>query len=262
MPIVVLIMIDGLRPDAITSDRCPNLHSVIARGASTMRATSIMPSISLPCHMSIFHSVPPARHGITTNDWSPMARPLPGLVDVASAAGRSCGFVYNWEQLRDLGRPGALDYAYFRDTAHNMLNGDHVIAVEAARAIREEQLDFLFVYLGTVDASGHAFGWMSDEYLTQVHQVDREAGLVLNALPSDAHVLIHSDHGGHERTHGADSADDMTIPWIIAGPRIRRSIELDTRVSLLDTAPTLIHLLDLKPHREWEGQLIEEAFAV
>lgn len=36
-----------------------------------------------------------------------MARPLPGLVDVARAAGRKCAFFYNRQPLRNLSRPGA-----------------------------------------------------------------------------------------------------------------------------------------------------------
>ena len=62
---VILIMIDGTRPDALDTARCPTLRGLMQRGASTMQAHSVMPSITLPCHMSIFHSVPPTRHGIT-----------------------------------------------------------------------------------------------------------------------------------------------------------------------------------------------------
>ncbi len=260
MPIVALILIDGLRPDAVTPERCPNLVGVMARGASTLRASSVVPSITLPCHMSIFHSVPPARHGVTTNEWSPMARPLPGLVDVARAAGRLCAFVYNWEALRNLSRPGSLSYAYFHDTAYTA-DGDRIIAAEAARAIADDSLDFIFVYFGTVDTTGHHHGWMSAEYLAQAARVDRELEVVLAAVPGDGHVLIHSDHGGHDRTHGSGSAEDLTIPWTIAGPEIRRGQRIQAAVSLLDTAPTLARLLNIAPHPEWEGRCVDEAFA-
>ena len=64
---VVLIMIDGLRPDAITPDGCPALTGLMARGAYSLQARSLMPCLTLPCHMSIFHSVPPGRHGVTSN---------------------------------------------------------------------------------------------------------------------------------------------------------------------------------------------------
>ncbi|MGH2593079.1 MAG: alkaline phosphatase family protein [Anaerolineae bacterium] len=258
MPIVVFIMIDGLRPDVVTPDRCPNLAAMMARGASTLRATSILPSISLPCHMSIFHSIPPARHGVTTNEWRPMDRPL-GLVDVAHAAGKRSAFIYNWEPLRNLSRPGSLSFSYFRDTAYTA-DGDQVIAAEAARAIASDNLDFAFVYFGTVDTTGHACGWMSDKYLAQAARVDRELGIMLEALPDDSHVLIQADHGGHDRTHGTDSAEDMTIPWVIAGPGIRRGQTIEAPVSLLDTAPTLARLLGITPHPHWEGRCVDEAF--
>ena len=84
---VVFVMIDGMRPDAIDAAKCVNLQAFMRRGSSTMRAQSVMPSVTLPCHTSIFHSVPPGRHGITTNYFVPMARPVPGLVEVARMHG-------------------------------------------------------------------------------------------------------------------------------------------------------------------------------
>src|SRR5690349_19145326 len=155
---VVFILIDGLRPDAIAAEHCPRLVALRDRGAATMRASSIMPSITLPCHTSIFHSVPPTRHGITTNDWRPMARPLPGLFDMARAAGKRSAFFYNWEQLRDLGQPGSLELSFFRNSAYQP-DGDQIVAEAAAGALAGGDYDFAFVYLGTVDTAGHHYGW-------------------------------------------------------------------------------------------------------
>ena len=259
MSLVVFVMIDGLRPEAVTPEHCPAFAGMRARGASTLRASSVIPSITLPCHMSIFHSVPPARHGVTTNTWNPMAHPLPGLVDVARAAGKRCAFFYNWEPLRNLSQPGSLWQAHFRDSAYDH-DGDVGIAAEAAHMISNDQPDFVFIYFGTVDTTGHAYGWMSNEYLAQAAFVDRSLGTVLEVLPKDSFILIHSDHGGHERNHGTDLPEDMTIPWVIAGPGVRRGYTLTSPVSLLDTAPTLARLLGLEPHREWEGRCVEEIF--
>lgn len=256
---VVFFMIDGLRPDAIDAAHCPNLVALKARGASTLSASSVMPSITLPCHMSIFHSVPPTRHGVTSNDWSPMARPLPGLADVARAAGRKCAFFYNWEPLRNLSRPGSLSMTWFRD---NVLTeqGDQAVAEAAVQALSAEPFDFAFVYFGTVDETGHAHGWLSDPYFAQLARVDKALGVVLDSLPAEAHVLVHADHGGHDRSHGTPSPEDMTIPWLVAGPRIRPGFTLPGPVSLLDTAPTLARLLEITPDPQWEGRCIEEAF--
>lgn len=259
MPPVLLLMIDGARPDAVERAHCPNMIALRARGASTMRAASVMPSVTLPCHVSIFHSVPPSRHGITTNIWVPMARPVPGLVDLASAAGLRAAFFHNWEPLRDLNRPGALHFSYFRDNGQTP-GGDDVLAEEAARFVAAEQPDFMFVYFGTVDVAGHSHGWMSNEYLAQLERVDKGVGVLLDSLPNGYAVLLHSDHGGHERHHGTPAPEDMTIPWMIAGPGIKQNYSIESAVSLLDTAPTVARLLGFSPHAEWEGRCIDEVW--
>lgn len=255
----VLVMLDGVRPDAIAAAGCPALDGLRARGATTLTARSVMPSITLPCHTSIFYSVPPERHGITSNDWQPMARPLPGLVEVAKQSGLRCGFFYNWEQLRDMARPGTMHSAFFRNSSETA-EGDDEVADAAAAQIGPERLDFAFVYFGTVDSAGHAFGWMSPPYLAQLRRVDAALGRLLAALPAETTVLVQADHGGHDRSHGTDSPEDMTIPWLLAGPTIRKGYEIAEPVSLLDTAPTLARVLGLAAPAAWEGRAVAEAF--
>jgi predicted AlkP superfamily pyrophosphatase or phosphodiesterase len=256
---VIFVMIDGLRPDAITTADCPTLRSLCDRGAWTFSARSVMPSITLPCHMSIFHSVPPARHGVTTNTWQPLARPLPGLIDQAKLHEKRCSAIYNWEPLRDVSRPEALEFAWYRNSTYTHEGDDEVTDV-AIEHIARHQPDFAFVYLGTVDTAGHYYGWMSEGYLQQAERDDRNLGRLLASLPGAAHVLVHADHGGHERTHGLDTPEDMTIPWLVVGPRVRPGFEITAPVSLLDTAPTLAHLLGIPVPRDWEGRCVREAF--
>ena len=256
---VVFVMIDGLRPDARAHAALPALEGLIARGASSLVAQSTMPSMTLPCHMTIFHSVPPTRHGITSNAYHPMARPLPGLIEQAKAHTRRSAFFYNWEPLRDLSRPEILDFAWYRDGIYQA-DGDDLLVDAVLTYLPDLQPDFAFIYLGTVDTAGHYYGWISDGYLRQAERVDGCLARVLAALPPSAHVLVQADHGGHDRIHGTDMVEDMTIPWVVAGPRIKQGHTIAQPVSLLNTAPTLAALLDVPPHREWEGTVVEEAF--
>jgi predicted AlkP superfamily pyrophosphatase or phosphodiesterase len=255
---VIFVMIDGLRPDAIAAAGCSHLQALCARGAWTLSARSVLPCITLPCHMSIFHSVPPTRHGITSNVYQPLARPLPGLFDIANLYNKRCAAFYNWEPLRDLGRPEALHFAWYRNTSMTE-EGDDEVAAAAIEYIQRQRPDFAFVYLGTVDSFGHFFGWMSAEYLAQARRVDAQLGRLLASLPPAAHVLVHADHGGLERNHGNDTPEEMTIPWVLAGPQVRQSHQIAGPVSLLDTAPTLARLLDIPVHPQWEGRCVEEA---
>lgn len=257
---VIFVMIDGLRPDALSAADCSALNAFRIRGAATLAARSIMPSITLPCHMSIFHSVPPTRHGVTTNVYQPMARPLPGLIDHAKVHQKKCSAIYNWEPLRDVGRPETLEYSWYRNVSYQA-DGDDLVTDAAIQHLNASKPDFAFVYLGTVDTAGHHYGWMSEGYLQQAERVDRNFARLLAALPETAHVLVHADHGGHDRSHGTDSPEDMTIPWMVCGPRIAQGHTIQAAVSLLDTAPTLANLLGIPAHREWEGCCVDEVFA-
>ena len=214
----ILVSIDGVRPDALLAANCPHITGLRHSGSWTFKARSVTPSITLPCHMSTFHSVPPTRHGVTTNDWQPMARPLPGLVEQINAANLKAGFFYNWDPLRNLCTPLQLHFSYFRNNTYTDLeNGDNVIATEAVRYINSDNPDFIFVYLSTADTAGHMFGWMSDGYLQQVERVDKAFGILLNGLTADSTLLVHSDHGGHDRTHGTEMPEDMIIPGSLWG---------------------------------------------
>lgn len=256
---VVFVMIDGMRPDAIAAAQCENLQAFMRRGASTLTAQSVMPSVTLPCHTSIFHSVPPGRHGITTNYYIPMARPLPGLVEVARMHGKKSAFVHNWEPLRDLTRPEQLSYSWCHEPPLDQSYDDEMHR-EAVRVVQSQRYDFVFVYYGSVDTAGHVYGWMEDGYLAQLKHVDTLVGELLAAIPTDSHIVIQADHGGHERTHGTDMPEDMTIPWMATGPTIKPGHQIQRAVSLIDTAPTLARMLGIGTHEDWNGTAVDEMF--
>ncbi len=259
MPPVVLISLDGVRPDALTTASCPALISVREQGASTLCARSVFPSVTLPCHTSIFHSVPPSRHGITSNIFTLMARPLPGIVEMARASQKGVAFFYNWEQLRDLARPGNINYAHFRDSSQNS-DGDDETVSQATGFIQKEKPDFTFLYIGTVDTAGHKHGWMSEGYLKQLKHIDTLLADFFTTLPSEYTAIIHSDHGGHDRSHGTDLDEDMLIPWMAVGPNIKKGYTIQSEITLLDTAPTIASIMGIQAHHEWEGRSADEIF--
>ncbi len=258
MPPVILMMLDGMRPDALTKANAPRLHRFMEEGAYTLTARSVMPSVTLPCHTSIFHSVPPTRHGILENQWHTMSRPVTGLIEAAHAAEKRCGFFHNWEPLRDLNRPEKLQVSFYANTSYE-LDGDRVVAEAAVKYIPHFKLDFAFVYFGVIDIAGHVFGWMSDDYIKQIERTDEFVGMVLDAVGPEATVIIHADHGGHDRDHGTEMPEDMTIPWLIGGAGVKKGYMIERPVSLLDTAPTIAHLMGIPQPRDWEGTAVIEA---
>ena len=83
----ILFVIDGCRPDGIQEANTPNIDTLIEDGAYTFNAQSVVPSSTLPCHTSMFRAVTPSRHGITTNSWMPMVRPVSSIAEGRSLLG-------------------------------------------------------------------------------------------------------------------------------------------------------------------------------
>ena len=76
---VMLVLIDGMRPDSLPAVDHPFYHELLKTSRYSLRMQTVMPSVTLPCHMSLFHSVTPERHGILTNTYVPQVRPVNGL---------------------------------------------------------------------------------------------------------------------------------------------------------------------------------------
>jgi predicted AlkP superfamily pyrophosphatase or phosphodiesterase len=263
---VILFVIDGLRPDALQQAPTPYIDHLVTQGSYTWQAQSVTPSISLPCHTSLFFAVPPSRHAVLSNVWTRPQPPIPSLIEVVHQANLGTASFYTWEELRDLSSPGALDFAYYRRLGEPDEGEDVEIGEVAATYIAQHKPAFAFVYLGAADEVGHRHGWMSEPYLRAVSEADHAIGLVLKGLDASSRLaetvcLVLADHGGHEFDHNAGLAEDVTIPWVISGPGIRRGHQIASHVEIIDTAPTVAQLLGLPVPVEWSGQIVKESLA-
>lgn len=254
---VLLILVDGMRPDALAE--IAQVKKIKKESAYTMQAKTVTPPVTLPCHMSLFHSVDPSRHGTITNTYAPQVRPIEGLFDLLKKNGKTCAFFYNWEELRDISRPESLTISYF-SSGHDLGFSvtDDISTKAAIESILRYHTDFTFLYLGCPDDTGHKAGWMSEKYMEAVQHSWENIEKVLKELPEDYTVIITADHGGHERNHGTDFSEqgvylDTTIPVIIRGETFTAGKELQD-VDLKDLAPTIAQLLGVKPADEWEGK--------
>jgi len=248
---VVLILVDGLRPDGLLGCGNPFVEKLISQSAHALDAATVFPSVTLPCHMSLFHSVDPDRHGILTNTYVPQVRPIVGLFDQLDTFGKVNGFFYNWEQLRDLARPGHLHTAMYVNL-HQTKHSDNLLTDACIDFVKNVQPDFTFLYLGETDEAGHDKGWMSEHYLATVNNAISCIEKVYNNLPEGYTLIVTADHGGHERSHGSTMPEDMVIPILFCGPKFEKNRKLEN-VSIKDIAVTVAKLLEVPAVREWEG---------
>jgi len=254
---IVFILVDGMRPDGLLNAETPAMKKLFKQGANTLAARTVFPSVTLPCILSIFLGVPPEAHGTIGNLWNSGDWHVDGLIDLFHSAGNVTASFTNWEQLRDLSRPGSLDVSICLNQSESpdlpLGESDRQITSTAVSMIPLNHYDFTFIYLGCTDTAGHRHGWMSPEYHRTLENADRCIEEILEVLPNDSRVVIASDHGGHDFTHGTEEDEDMTVPLCFWGEGIHPQV-LQTPVSVLDIAPTVASLSGLKYPVEWMGR--------
>ena len=258
---VLILSIDGLRPEAISMASMPNLLTLMQTSAYTLYAKTVYPSVTLISHASMLTGECPSKHGVDWNDYRPERGYAMGtdLFDIAHAAGLQTVMYVGKEKLRQITEPSSTDqFVYINDR-------DSVII---DRLIEEFPQDFglLFIHFPTPDGMGHSYGWLSSQYLSVLFRADEAIGILLAELEArnlrgETLIIITADHGGHATTHGSSMPEDMTIPWIALGPGVQPK-QLTTTVHTMDTAATAAFVLGLGIPAEWDGVPVYEAFGL
>lgn len=252
---VILISIDGMRPDGMQICGNPYVKELEKLCAYTYTAQSMNPSVTFPCHFSMTHSVTPQRHGILTNTYVPQVRPVLGIFEKIKARGGVSAMFYGWEPLRDIASPGSLKFATYIN-AYMKQSSDTALTDEAIRTIKENKPDFAFLYMVETDEKGgHDNGWMSKEYLRRISIAIDNAKRMIDWFGNEYSIIIMADHGGHDRSHGTAMPEDMNIPLFFYGKDFVPGV-ISRQLSLLDIAPTIGKIMGIEPEEEWEGESV------
>lgn len=263
---VMIISVDGLRPDLLLRAGTPHMRRLMREGSYTCWARTIAEAVTLPAHISMLTGVSPRRHGVTWNGHIEQAySEVPTIFEIASQAGLTTAVVAGKTKFVVLDKPGTLNWKYLpRDEP----NADLATSRRATQMLEEHRPHLLFVHLAGVDDAGHKDGWGSVEQLRAVEQADEAVGHLLAALDElkladSTLVILTADHGGAGRSHGPHDARSLTIPWIARGPGVRKDYDLTLdstlQVNTVDTFATACALLGLEIPRHAEGKLVSAA---
>lgn len=270
---VLLVSIDGLRPDALADSEY--YAELMSLGRYTLNAQTINPSITMPAHMSMFHSVAADVHNMTSNLYKPSAKLGNGITETLAEAGLTSAMFLDWEKIQCLtkayndteryfisGRPTDDEWWYEASTEE--------LCLEVLDHATNSPTDFTFLYFALGDSMGHDYGWLSDEYNWGVDHMLKNLISLIKALPDDYTVIVTADHGGGgdngTHSHGSANVVDMTIPMFIIGEGFEGGRALNFGISILDIAPTIADILDVDPMHYWVGKSMissmrEEAIA-
>ena len=265
---IVLVSVDGLRADAL--EYMPTLSALRERGQWSDSMMTIVPSLTVPGHLSLFSGRDVTTFGVTTNsldEAAAIALIVNGATSifqwVRSAGGRSTAII-----------GGSLVPASQLATAKTFFGLDELIAApEATSAIIDQAVgvatgdaipEMLFVHISAVDAAGHAAGWIDADgsltptYIAAVGAVDAQLARLVSALDpaivaGETALAITADHGGgrgegcvagiaatHE--HCTSELGDRRIPWLLVGHGVPTG-RLAGQPSITRVAATLANLL-------------------
>ena len=258
---VFIISFDGGKPSVMQKSAMPTFLDMAKKGATTWNAQTTKPSITLVAHTSMVTGVQPAKHKVMWNDWQPQRGlvKVPTVFKIARETGYTTALFAGKLKFRHLNTPGSLDE--FQVPSYSAKK----VATVAAKYIVDAKPNLCFIHFADSDGAGHKYGWGSPEQIQSFADADAALKIVRDAvkeagIEGKSTFIMSSDHGGHDKTHGTDSPEDMTIPWVAWGAGVKPETTVTDAVNTVDTAATALWLLDLPIPEDWDGKPVASAF--
>jgi predicted AlkP superfamily pyrophosphatase or phosphodiesterase len=266
-PRVMIVSVDGLRPDLIYRAKMSNVQELIKGGSFTLWAQTVPMAVTMPSHASMLTGVTVERHGITANDDKGIAQQTlqsRTIFQYAKAAEISSGLAAGKSKFSILETDADYVWLTRQKTTKDAEVADHAIAI-----IRNNKPRLMVVHFPQNDNIGHKIGWGTPEQLEGLADTDRQLGRLLSALDEagvreGTTIILSADHGGQGQTHGKDDPRSLHIPWIVRGPGVRVNFDLtrdqDLNVKTYDTFATACHVLGIAVPPGIDGKPILLAF--
>ena len=242
---VLVIGIDGVRPDALRIADTPAIDELISEGAFTNN-TKILgdryrenETISGPGWSSFLTGVWADKHGVNDNtfrgqnyDEYPhffvhLKRAFPKAIT---------GSFVDWEPIDTfILRDADVREVCPASSEDSLLKKDKKLANEAANFLTQQNPHAVFVYFGQVDEIGHQDGFHPSvpSYLQALQTVDAHVATLMRAIQSRPEyleenwlVVISTDHGGRGRKHrgGHDVPEIVTTFLVVSGVQSKKGM--------------------------------------
>jgi predicted AlkP superfamily pyrophosphatase or phosphodiesterase len=273
---VLVIGIDGCRPDALQAANTPNLDALVEQGIWFDGTDIRQPdrqdganTVSGPGWSNLLTGVWPDKHGIIDNKFTEP---------------HYDAFPHFFQRIKEV-RPNAVTASFSSwppiariitrsaDVARNFpatdpedldgyLAGDAEASAACIDYLQTKDPTCVVLYLGQVDESGHKYGFHPSvpEYIRALETVDGYIGDVQKALRKRAAekdenwlTIVCTDHGGAGTDHGNghDNPEIRRTFLIVSGDSTQRG-RSDKPTWQVDVVPTALKHLGIEPKTEWK----------
>lgn len=264
---IFLIGFDGWGSYCMDSVEMPNTRALMAEGCYTLQKRTVLPSDSAPNWASMFAGAPTEFHGWSNNGDGPDVKPIyvnrNGVFPTIFSLVREqmpeaeIGCVYEWGGIKPLIDYQAIDFCVKEKPAN--------IAAVSIDYIKSKKPEFMAIIYDDPDHVGHSAGHDTPAYYAKMEELDACLGQIIEAIKDagiydDSIIIVTSDHGGINTSHGGRSLMEMDTPFIIAGKNIRKGGEFSQAMMQYDTAHTIAEGFGLRTPQIWNGASMSHVF--
>ena len=272
---VLLIGFDGWGSYSLEKADLPVLKKMMKEGCWTLKKRSVLPSSSAANWASMFMGASPEIHGYTK--WNSRIPEIPSMVIGehkifptifqilhSQRPESESGLFHNWSVIKwlvdtlSINRVSHIPVAKKREKYAEMTNSvvDYIL---------EKTPTLCTVVYDYPDHYGHSDGFASELYFQSLKDLDRCLGKMVQAV-KDAGIydktiiIVTSDHGGIEKTHGGKTLTEMETPFIIWGCNVKKNYEIKESMMQYDIAATIAYIWGLEVPQVWIGRAVLSAF--
>lgn len=252
---VLILGIDGCRPDALLAAKTPSLDNLWQNGAYSFNAKTDDLSWSGVCWTGMLTGVWKDKHKVMGNQYlNPNIKEYPHFFNLAKQQKPELRTysIANWSPVHKILQDNDATVVKEKLT-------DGLVTKSVTKTLKREDVDVMFVHLDNVDHAGHEYGYATDnlEYIKSIEKTDKKIGKIVKALKKRKNyanenwlILVSTDHGGSGNNHGEAIPEHTTIFYIASGKDVQQG-EIKKQVYVIDVAVTALKHLNIKIEDEW-----------
>ena len=236
MTTTIVIMIDGLDPEYLSTCPAPRLEE-LSKSGTRLNVRGMMPSVTNVNNVSLVTGSYPESHGITSNYWldrengderymeSAEFIRTETMFERAARIGMSSLLVTAKDKLRRLLSNGTTLSVSSEQPPDWVVNGvgtpPEIYSLEVNRWVLDagrfilSQRDYDLVYLTTTDYAMHSHAPDEPESARHIALLDEGIGKLVDEFP-DAQFLVTADHGMSSKTRMLHLPDNLATAGIKA----------------------------------------------
>ncbi len=257
---VVVLNIDGCRPDVFNQLNLPSVNRIRSEGSSCEPGLkTVYRALTNPAFASILTGAYPEEHGITDNNFGQEIS-VEGLPDVVPS--KIYGSMHVRHFSKDHWETGVISLPTTSiHTCDDYMLDDFFDDFDNRDDLRLFVLDF-----SEADFLGHAYGSTSASYKRALEKIDRRFGKTIDYIQQSkwgesTAVMVSSDHGMKAIDHSFMLFyEECYVPFIMMGNGIKQNhVYRRTDGCIVDICATIAYLLGVPYPDHCRGRVMAEA---